>query len=472
MTITIGGRVYAYDIETLINYFSAIFIDVVTEEEFLFELYDIGTHKKNDLEALYAFLEGNIKALVGYNNLSFDYPVIHRMLQAKKLILRSEIKHVIEFIYNRAQSIINKRVRIKEEKVKIPQIDLMALNYFDSKVKATSLKQIEFIMRFDNVQDMPYHHAKKLKTIEQIKEIGDYNRNDGRATLMFYRKNKDAIELRRKLSNQYKVNLLNHSETGLGKEAFAHVLTKTMGISRYQLNQMGTKRDKLDVGKQVILPFIKFKTPEFNNLLEFFKLQTMNKLKGFFKNIGKNRKGYDLIINNVYHEHIKKDGKISDLSVVFRDHIYVYGSGGIHSYFRGKHIVSDEEYVIYDIDVESFYPMLAIIYKFRPGHLGEIFGEIYETIFKERKLYEKGTSENKIKKIQLNSSFGLSNNEYSFLYDSLMTAQICINGQLLLTVLIEKILLDTDSECIMANTKPRHWCSKIPLIAGNWRKVS
>ena len=48
-----------------------------------------------------------------------------------------------------------------------------------------------------------------------------------------------------------------------------------------------------------------------------------------------------------------------------------------------------------------------------------------------------------------------------------MTAQICINGQLLLTMLIEQVLLESDSECVMANTKPHHWCSKTSLIAGN-----
>ena len=72
----------------------------------------------------------------------------------------------------------------------------------------------------------------------------------------------------------------------------------------------------------------------------------------------------------------------------------------------------------------------------------------------------------------MNASYGLSNNEYSFLFDTLMTSQICINGQLLLTMLIEQILLETDSECIMANTKSLRWCCKTSLIAGNSRKVN
>lgn len=115
---------------------------------------------------------------------------------------------------------------------------------------------------------------------------------------------------------------------------------------------------------------------------------------------------------------------------------------------------------------------MSILFGFKPAHLGDVFMRIYKQIYEERKLFSKGSAKNYIKKIQLNASYGLSNNEYSFFYDPLMTAQICINGQLLLTMLIEQILLETDSQCIMANTKPLHWCCKTSLIAGNWRKVN
>jgi hypothetical protein len=69
----------------------------------------------------------------------------------------------------------------------------------------------------------------------------------------------------------------------------------------------------------------------------------------------------------------------------------------------------------------------------------EEFLELYESFFIERKKYSKGDPTNYMYKILLNSSYGLSNDKNSFLYDPLFTLQITINGQLLLSMLGEAL---------------------------------
>ena len=108
--------------------------------------------------------------------------------------------------------------------------------------------------------------------------------------------------------------------------------------------------------------------------------------------------------------------------------------------------------MILDLDVISFYPNLAIRNRQAPEHLGDIFCDIYESIFEERKLHPKGSPENYGLKIALNSVYGKSNSEYSFLYDPKFTMFITVNGQLLITLLTENILLNTDAELLQANT--------------------
>jgi hypothetical protein len=55
-------------------------------------------------------------------------------------------------------------------------------------------------------------------------------------------------------------------------------------------------------------------------------------------------------------------------------------------------------------------------------------------------------------KLAANGSYGKSNEESSFLYDPLYTMRTTINGQLLLTMLIEDILINTSAKLLQGNT--------------------
>lgn len=409
---------YVYDLETLKSYFSAAFIDIKTNQKFLFEVYKVMDHSVNDIEKLFIFLQ-DCGGLIGYNNLYFDYPILHYLMINKDYVLKMTPRDLIEFIYVRAQQLISKKTfkfKVSEEECYIPQLDLLEMNYYNSKARFVSLKQLQFVMRYHNVQDMPFDHTYQIKNKAEAESISDYNFNDVESTKVFYEICKPAIKLRKDLAKTYGKSLANASETNLGKEAFAFVLTQEMGISRAELNKLKTPRETINVETEVISSKIKFETEEFNALLTFYKKQIITKLKGFFKDLKPDRPGYEEIKPYVHPKSINKNGKIEALNVVFRGHTYVYGSGGIHSKFRGKKVLADENYLILDIDVESYYPKLAINNGFKPAHLGDVFMKIYNDIFNERKLFAKGTPENQIKKIQLNASKQSINNKTRIFY--------------------------------------------------------
>jgi hypothetical protein len=91
-------------------------------------------------------------------------------------------------------------------------------------------------------------------------------------------------------------------------------------------------------------------------------------------------------------------------------------------------------------DVTSFYPNLAIRNGWSPAHLPQReFCDQYEWFFDERVKIPKKDPKNYVYKIILNITYGLSNDENSFLYDPEFTMRITINGQLSLTMLYEML---------------------------------
>lgn len=114
-----------------------------------------------------------------------------------------------------------------------------------------------------------------------------------------------------------------------------------------------------------------------------------------------------------------------------------FGVGGLHL-ARKKYKAND---FIVNSDVSSFYPSIMIEYDLLSRNVKnpEKFREIRDTRFKFKK--EKNPIEKSLK-IVLNSTFGASKDENNELYDPRQGLAICINGQLLLLDLIEKVELE------------------------------
>jgi DNA polymerase elongation subunit (family B) len=141
---------------------------------------------------------------------------------------------------------------------------------------------------------------------------------------------------------------------------------------------------------------------------------------------------------------------------------------------------STDDMVIMTSDVVSYYPNLAIRNKWSPGHLPkEEFCALYEWFFEERKKIPKSDPKNYVYKIILNSTYGLSNDENSFLYDPEFTMRITINGQLSLTMLYEMICEEIPNAIpLMQNTDgletmiPREYQEKYMEICKRWEEIT
>ena len=65
-------NVWIYDIEVFINCFTITFKNIETNKVKYFVIFN----DRNDLIELIEFLK-DVKGLIGYNNLNYDYPILH-----------------------------------------------------------------------------------------------------------------------------------------------------------------------------------------------------------------------------------------------------------------------------------------------------------------------------------------------------------------------------------------------------------
>lgn len=437
-----------YDIETLINFFSYYAIDRDSEEEVMFYIHE----DVNQLSSLLDHLDG-LKGMIGFNNLEFDYPIIHFLMINREELLQLSTEKLIKTIYAKSQEIINETYsQIPDRNVLIPQLDLYKIWHFDNNARRTSLKKLQIAMNARNVQDMPFKHYEHIKSKEDIKLILSYNKNDVIYTKEFYKLTIPKIQLRTRLAAKYNINCLNWADSKIGEELVLKLYCDATNQNPWDVRKKRTYREILKF-KECIPSYIQFSTSEFNNLLDYLKGIEVKELKDSFS--------YSFNYN----------GFIFDL-----------GTGGIHGCIKEGIYEEDEEYTIIDADVSSLYPSLAIALRLYPEHLGEEFITVYEKEIVIPRLKAKKEGDKVMSdgfKLAANAVYGKSNSQYSFLYDPLYTLKTTLAGQLSLCMLSEMILTNIpDVTMLQINTDgltikiPKKYTSNYYEVCKKWEKMT
>ena len=419
-------RDYIYDIETYPNVFTLAVEHADAPLRWSFEISDFRNDSR-DIIAFLQFLKETDARMVGFNSLGFDYPVLHTLIRMGHSDART--------LYDKAMAIINSQDddgskwvhQVNPTDRFVEQIDLFKIHHFDNKARATSLKVLEFNMRSDNIEDLPFPVGTLLNR-EQIEVLKKYNAHDVAQTKAFYRHTQDMIHFREELTRKYPgKDWINFNDTKIGKDYFIMKLEEA-GVPCYDFGPKGrtprqTKRPVIHL-RDAILPWISFEQPEFTRVLNWLKDQSITETKGVF----------------------------NDLTACVNGFTFVFGLGGIHGSVDSEVIESDDSEVIVDLDVTSYYPNLAIVNGFHPAHLGSDFVAIYKHLFEQRKSYPKKSAESAMLKLALNGVYGDSNNQFSVFYDPLYTMTITLNGQLLLCLLAEGLMHIPGLRLIQVNT--------------------
>ncbi|MCP4971393.1 MAG: hypothetical protein GY932_12480 [Arcobacter sp.] len=438
-------KYYIYDLETFPNIFTCVIQNTQSKEIRVFEL----STRTNDLTKFLKtlqWLSTNEKVLVGYNNLNFDYAVLQFIYKNAK---NYSIKELVYEVFLFADGLIKNNIIYKEDKntLKINQLDLMKIHNFDYKATRVSLKVLEVNMCMDSVEDLDFKIGEDLK-VNEFDNLIKYNKHDVEATQLFFEHSKEAIEFREELGVKYKENMLNYSDTKIGKRYFIRNLEEKLGKDTCYINgkPKQTIRNFLNFA-EIIFDYISFETPEFQSLLKYLKKQYSNSMKEVFSNISKDKLEE---LSSFCTLNSKKEAH--SLHLNYKDFTFYLGTGGLHGSVESKFYDKNDEFLIIDVDVASYYPSIVIQNNLYPEHLGVEFVDIYKEIRDLRFSYEKGTSQNKMLKLALNSTYGDTNNQFSPFYDYKMTLDITLNGQLMLCMLAEKLMQIETVSLIQANT--------------------
>jgi len=406
---------FVFDKETIRNCFLTYYVDLADPTKII--SFEVSSYK-NELTQYLRFQKHLIKnqlTLVSFNGLDFDSQVSTFVINNFERLLRLTGEQIANEVFNFVQILLDQKhskgyTIFKKKDLLYNDCDVAAINNYNNKQKFASLKWIQFNMDWENIMDMECEPGDYL-TPDQIVDLRKYCLNDCLSTRELYLKNQEEIAVRKQLSEHFGLKLNNASEPNMVKEIFLDLLSKDLGISKWDLKEKRTFRKRIHLN-EAILPYIKFQTPG------------LQKTLGTFKNLvldGENLAGTFNYETN------------------YRGLPVSFALGGIHGAKRGDYR-SGDGMIIKSFDVKSFYPNLAIRNRWAPAHINsEIFCNRYEWFYNERLKYDKKNPLNYMYKIVLNSTYGLSNEANSFLKDSFFTMQITCNGQLSLIMLMESL---------------------------------
>ena len=414
-----------YDIEVLSNLFTYTGYCRQTKTFHQFVIHS----SRNDYEEFIKHILRGDLIMIGYNNDSYDYPVIHHMINhydAYRMLSGYELS---QRIYAKSQEIINMEFSaVADWNKHIKQIDLFKIWHFDNAAKSTSLKNLEVAMNLPLVEDMPFSHTHWV-TEEEIPLILDYNKNDvvatneflnitqGQTELPLY-KGKNKIQLRYAIAHKFKLNGMNFNDIKLGTELILKLYCERFKKNMGSVRKMKTLRPIIHL-KDCLPEWIEFKTDKFKGLVDKF--------------------------SNTYIYDGETKGKV-DYSLIYKDIKIFYGTGGAHACINPGVYDSDEEYGIYDVDIDSLYPSLAITQGLYPEHLGPEWINIYNGEIVSVRVTEKHKPKAERDfvivegfKLAANGSYGKTNEERSWLYDPLYAMKTTISGQIFISMWAEYI---------------------------------
>jgi hypothetical protein len=280
----------------------------------------------------------------------------------------------------------------------IDHIDLMEVVPGHGSLKAFGGKMHTYRM-----QDLPYDPNINIGWAERA-QLRKYCGNDLQVTEELYCKFDAQIALRVAMSAEYGVDLRSKSDAQIAETVMKKLLSFKVPIPPVQPGSI-----------------FYYRPPEWLKFQKWDILETVLKCPFSIAESGSVVMP-DALANKIFHG-------------------YKMGIGGLHSTENNVSYVSDDNFVLRDHDVASYYPSLILRTGIYPAQIGEIFTEIYtgwyDTRIKAKHAGDKKTA-NSLKTL-LNGTFGKLGSRYSIFYAPSELIQVTITGQLALLMLIEML---------------------------------
>ena len=411
--------VLVYDIESFPNLFTCSILNSENNKLITYEI----SEDKNDLGKIVALFQLKEFYFCGFNNKSYDDVLINYLIIRFDDLRYKPIFEITWLIKSMSDKIIKEPVANwvdYKHAYLFNSFDLMTMSF--SAKNRVGLKELEVTMGFPNVMEYEGDFSKNVPKELKDKVI-EYNQNDVLATGGLLNLKKNDIELRLKLNEKYKINVLSKDNVNMGMEILKKEYLEKTNKTWDDIKDLKTPC-QLVAFKNIIFDFIQYTTPPLQKLLE--KLKKIS--------IDPNNKDF--------REVFEIGGVVHNISL-----------GGLHSINNAEIIIPNEDELLIDYDVDSFYPSCLIVNNLYPKHLGIEFVDIYKNIRDERVEAKKDKNSFLADafKYAINGLSGNLQSQYSWTYDPELVVKLRINCQLMILMLIEKFDL-LGAEIVQSNT--------------------
>lgn len=377
----------------------------------------------NDPAILKKALE-KFDCLVGFNNHNYDDLILTGIMAGYN---NYEVWKLSNAIVN-GGNIENK---IKMMATKLPTLDTK--QELDPRL---SLKVIEANLGMNIVETPISFNLDRALTDDEFDEVVKYCRHDVETTKKIFMLRKDYFESKFNICNEFNLDKLDVKKTR------ANLASKVLKCSKDRLPAgVLENKDRLN---------IKFAD-------ELRVENVPNEILNFYKSI---RQRFE---DGENFEILEKEKLVYTLAGVE----HTFGFGGLHSarknyMYEGKML---------NVDVGSYYPSIIINFGFMSR--ASEHPDLYKNLYNTRMEYKaKKDNKQQIYKILLNSTFGALKSEFNDLFDPVMSNNICVNGQLILTDLIMSLrpyteLVQSNTDGILVKYKEKD-LEKIKEICKEW----
>ena len=411
--------VLVYDIESFPNLFTCSILNSENNKLITYEI----SEDKNDLGKIVALFQLKEFYFCGFNNKSYDDVLINYLIIRFDDLRYKPIFEITWLIKSMSDKIIKEPVANwidYKHAYLFNSFDLMTMIF--SAKNRVGLKELEVTMGFYNVMEYEGDFSKNVPKDIKDKVI-EYNQNDVLATGKLLNLKKNDIELRLKLNEKYKINVLSKDNVNMGMEILKKEYLEKTNKTWDDIKDLKTPCQLVPF-KNIIFDFIQYTTPPLQKLLEKLKKVSIDPN------------------NKDFREVFEIGGVVHNISL-----------GGLHSINNAEIIIPNEDELLLDYDVDSFYPSCLIVNNLYPKHLGIEFVDIYKNIRDERVEAKKNKNSFLADafKYAINGLSGNLQSQYSWTYDPELVVKLRINCQLMILMLIEKFDL-LGAKIVQSNT--------------------
>lgn len=393
-----------FDLEIYRDYFLASFLNAETGNVREFELFD---EHPFDVETVLKILSKY--RLVSFNGISFDMPLLAMALTgADNALLKKG-----------CDTIINNNVRgwqlEKMYNIRVPKVDHIDL--IEVAPGIASLKIYGGRLHCPKLQDLPIDPDASISPA-QHEELKTYCKNDLETTLALFHKLEPQIKLREEMGVVYGEDLRSKSDAQIAEI----VIKKQVALLT---NEIPT-RPEIKAGAA-----FKYRAPEYIQFqtLELMETQAMvEHAKFILADSGK----------------IIEPAEFKKATVAMGNSIYKLGIGGLHSTEKSTAHFADNDTLLIDRDVASYYPAIILRSRLAPAHIGPAFLTVYRSIVDKRLAAKRSgdTVTADALKITINGTYGKLGSKWSALFSPNLLIQTTLTGQLALLMLIEMLELE------------------------------